>query len=109
MSGTLLVISILSQIIVHISCVLPLYYVERHPYSLIVPILIHFVLVAVVKSVFDPGFRMAKGSGKTIWVLNIVGSTILNVNLIPPEGYKLATTEKDRALRGMSAYELDED
>ena len=108
MSGTLLVISILSQIIVHISCVFPLYYVERNWRSLVFPILMHFILVAAVKSVFDPGFRMAKGSRKTIWVLNIVGSTILNVNLIPPEGYKLATTKTDKAVKGMDELGQDD-
>ena len=108
MSGTLLVISILSQIIVHISCVLPLYFVERHPKSLVLPILIHFILVALVKFIFDPGFRRAKGSKKTICALNIIGSTILNVNLIPPEGYKLATTQQDKAVRGMNEYGQDE-
>ena len=99
-SSMLLVISIVSQIVVHIACIMPLYFVERDWKSLVLPILIHYCLIAILKTTLDPGFLNAIGSKKTIWILNIVGSSIINVNLIPPKGYATATTANEMALRG---------
>ena len=98
MSGTLLMMSIVSQIIVHIACFAPLYFVERHFLSLVLPICIHYFLIAILKSLFDPTHNLAKESNKILWTLNVAGSTIINVNLIPRTGYKMEQSIKDKAL-----------
>ena len=58
-----------------------------------------------MKWIFDPGFRMVRGSKKTNSAL--IGSTILHVNLIPPEEYELATTAKDKVIKAVVGYGQD--
>ena len=99
-SSILLLISIVSQIVVHIACIMPLYFVERDWTSLVLPIFIHYGLIALLKTFFDPGYWNAKGSHKTIWTLNIVGSSIINVNLIPPKGYNTTTRRNELGIGG---------
>ena len=82
-----LMVSILSQIFVHIMCLLPLYFVERHPLGLVLPILMHYLLILVLKVLFDPSLYLAKSSNKMIAFFNVIGSIIINVNLTPRDGY----------------------
>ena len=97
-SLVLLMISIISQIAVHLSCLVPLYFVERHWLSLVLPIILHWFLIGILKSVLDPGAYLALNSSRTIGALNILGSVIINVNVIPRYGYIGGTTEKDELL-----------
>ena len=97
-----LMVSILSQIFVHIICLLPLYFAERHPLGLLLPIAIHYILIFVLKFFFDPSFHLAIGSNKIIALLNVVGSVIINVNLTPLDGY---IKHKQKVRSGVQFYD----
>ena len=109
MKSQFLMASILSQIIVHIMCLLPLYFVERHPLSLVLPIVIHYILIFVLKFLFDPSFHLARGSNKRIAMLNVLGSLIINVNLTPPDGYYTHKGLKSRTPGDIEANTQAED
>ena len=103
-----LMISILSQIFVHIVCLLPLYFAERHPLGLLLPIAIHYILISFLKFFLDPSFYLAIGSNKMIALLNIVGSLIINVNLTPVDGYDQRKQKKSVYLNEETQLEESE-
>lgn len=100
MSSALLMISIFSQIVVHIACLAPLYFVDRHWMSLVMPIAIHYCLLGIIKVLFDPSPYLAKDSNKTIMLLNILGSMFINVNTVPTGGFVGRKTQKHKMLTG---------
>ena len=115
MSSVLLMVSLLSQILVNVACLAPLYFVERHWLSLVLPILVHYLLVFLLKWIFDPVPYLAKDSRKTIRTLNILGSIMININIIPTKGYIAAKTQKEIAMEtglditsNENSFKLDE-
>ena len=74
-------ISILAQVFVHLLCFMPLYFEERHWLGLLLPILIHYALTAIIKIVLDPSLYLAKNNKKTIAIVNVIGSVIININI----------------------------
>ena len=100
-----LIISVLSQVFVHIVCLLPLYYVERNPMSLVLPILIHYIFVFILKVLFDPSYYLANGSNQMIAVINVIGSILINVNVTPRKGYKNINFESKTKMDETISYD----
>ena len=101
-----LMISILAQILVNLLCLLPLYYVERHSLSLVLPLVVHYGLVLILKIILDPGFYRSKSNQWLIRIINVLGSVVINVSAVSPEGFDIETEFKDEAI---SLRQLDTD
>lgn len=88
MQSIFLMTSILAQVFVHIICILPLYLTERQWLCLALPILIHYISILMLKIILAPTLFLDKSIKETVATLHVVGSSIINVNAIPPEGWK---------------------
>ena len=91
-SSILLMISILAQIVVHISCFLPLYTIrkERSWLTLVLPLGIHYLWVLILKCILDPNWTLGTmGPFQKFGVLlyTVIGSIIINVNVVPMKRY----------------------
>ena len=98
-SSIFLTISIISQIVVHLACLLPFYTIKMQPTwcSLVFPLVIHYLLIFILKLILDPSWKLAnvgKFQKCVMLVLNVVGSIIINVNVVSSNGYCVDYTSK---------------